>query len=89
MISAEDMMKSLDQFCDDNNVERVSKQKFGASMGRANGRGFFKTRKSDGTYYQVYGCTLDDLQRPFVIANEDMLVAEYRNERGTFIGDDD
>lgn len=87
-INFEDMWKSLEQFCSDNNVEMVSRQKVGSTLARANGRGFRKERRHDGIYYQVFGCTVGDLKRSFIIECEDMEVA-YVPDRNTYIGEDD
>ena len=81
------MMASLTQFCEDNDVEPVSKQYFGHAMAKI-GNGFFKKRFQEGFRYQVYGCTEEHLKEPFVIKNEDMHV-DYIEERGTFIDEDD
>lgn len=87
MIPTSAMLESLERFCEDNNVEMVSKQKFGQTLARI-GNGFFKRRYQDGYRYQVYGCTEERLQERFVIASEDMRV-DYIEERGTFIIEDD
>ena len=87
-ITTEEMLKSLTAFCQDNNVEMVTKQKFGQTMGKAGGHGFFKRRVGAGTEYQVYGCTVERIRKPFVIDTEDMRM-EYVNEKGTFIYEDD
>ena len=81
------MLESLDKFCEDNNVDCVSKQKFGQTMARI-GNGFFKKRFKEGFRYQVYGCTEEKLKQPFIIDNEDMKVA-YVEEKGTYISEED
>lgn len=81
------MLESLDKFCEDNNVDCVSKQKFGQTMARI-GNGFFKKRFKEGFRYQVYGCTEEKLKQPFIIDNEDMKV-EYVEEKGTYISEED
>lgn len=81
------MMKSLEQFCEDNNADMVSKQKFGATMSKIRG-GFYKRRFADGMRYRVYGCTEEHLMDSFIIKNEDM-GTDYLPEKGTFILEDD
>lgn len=86
-IKAKDMMESLERFCQDNNVEMVSKQKFGHTMSRI-GNGFHKKHSPDGLVYQVYGCTAERLKIPFVIEEANMAV-EYIQEKDSFIKEDD
>ena len=86
-MSTETLLKSLSQFCEDNEVDMVSKQKFGQTMARI-GKGFFKKRFQEGYRYMVYGCDEERLKEHFVIANEDLRV-DYVQERGSFISDDD
>lgn len=81
------MMKSLDQFCEDNGVDCVSRQKFGQTMARI-GNGFYKRRFPEGFRYQVFGCTEERLSRSFFISKENMNV-DYVHERGTFVNEDD
>lgn len=80
-----EMIDSLYRFCDDNNVERPSKQKFGQTLTRL---GFYKKHFTEGYRYQVFGCTLERLEDPFIVQNED-LRTEYVKEESTFIKDDD
>ena len=84
-IQTSEMLKSLEQFCKDNNVEVPSKQKFGHTMSR---QGFAKKHFPEGFRYIVYGCNESRLRLPFVIENEDMHV-DYIKEKGSFIEEDD
>lgn len=86
-ISTKDMLVSLQQFCEDNEVECPSQQKFGSTMVRY-GIGFHKKRFPEGNRYQVFGCTTERLLRPYVILNEDLSV-EYDDEKGTYIDEND
>ena len=80
-------LESLEQFCEDNNAEMVSKQMFGQTMARI-GRGFTKKKFTDGFHYHVFGCDSKKLQQPFIIIDEDMEI-EYIEEADTFIKEDD
>ena len=73
--------------CADNEVEMVSKQKFGQTMARI-GSGFFKKRGHKGCEYQIFGCTPERLKEHFVISKESMKI-DYIEEKGTFITEDD
>ena len=84
-IPTQDMIKSLEQFCKDNNVDVPSKQKFGHTMGR---QGFVKKHFPEGFRYIVYGCNTSRLAVPFVIESSDLHI-DYIEEKGTFIKEDD
>lgn len=86
-IDTDVLIKSLAQFCEDNEVEMVSKQKFGHTMSKIGG-GFFKKRGSRGFMYQVYGCTEERLMEHFIIDKESMHI-DYIEEKGTYITEDD
>jgi putative DNA primase/helicase len=86
-IPTEVLLKSLAQFCEDNNVECPSKQKFGQTMAKI-GNGFYKKRRQGGFQYLIYGCTEERLFTEFIIKNEDLHI-DYVEERGTFIDEDD
>lgn len=87
-IKFSDMVESIENFCRDNNADLPTIQKIGQTLGRANGHGFYKERRIDGIYYQVYGCVAEALKRPFIIADADLPV-EDATERDTFIMEDD
>lgn len=89
-IAAKTLIKSLEQFCDDNDVEMVSVQKFGQTM-RKIGKGFFKKRITGGAWvYQIFGCSEDRLHEHFVITDPDNeLALDYVHEKGTFVNEDD
>ena len=87
MIPTDTLLESLEQFCADNEVEMVSKQKFGQTMARI-GSGFFKKRGHKGCEYQIFGCTPERLKEHFVISKESMKI-DYIEEKGTFITEDD
>lgn len=83
------MMASLEQFCEDNNVEMVSATKFGSSMNKI-GCGFYKKRRDGKVYYQVFGCTEEAMREHFVIDDpENDMALDYVKEIGTYINDDD
>ncbi len=82
-----ELLDSLAKFCEDNNVEMVSKQMFGQTMSRI-GTGFFKKRFKEGQRYLIYGCAEERLKEPFIIENEDMKV-DYIEEKGTYIREED
>lgn len=84
-IHSSEIMASVESFCQDNGVDVPSGQKVGATMNKL---GFVNRRKATGKEYQVFGCTLERMSRPFVIRHEDMGV-EYEQERGSFISEDD
>jgi putative DNA primase/helicase len=84
-IKTNDMMASIEAFCQDNGAEMPSKQKIGHSL---NALGFLKEHRSDGNWYMVYGCNAQRLSRPFIIRNEDLSVP-YQEEKGSFIKEDD
>lgn len=86
-IDTRTMIQSLEQFCEDNNVECPSNQLFGATMARY-GVGFHKKRTADGNKYQVFGCTSEQLMRPYIIKDEDLSVP-YDCEKGSFIDSND
>jgi len=81
------MVKSLEQFCEDNGADCVTRQKFGQTMARL-GNGFFKRRFPEGFRYLVYGCTEERLRESFFISKENMNV-DYIHEKGTFVLEDD
>lgn len=81
------LIESLEKFCEDNNVDMVSKQMFGQSMSRI-GSGFYKKRYKEGFRYCIYGCTEEHLMEPFVISKEDMRL-DYIHEKGTYITEED
>ena len=87
MIDTKTMIDSLEQFCDDNEAEMPSKQKFGSTMARY-GCGFFKKRYPEGYKYQVFGCTSEQLLHPYVIRYEDMSVG-YEGGKERYIDEDD
>ena len=84
-IPTEDLLASLNQFCVDNDVECVSGQKFGHTMGKF---GFAKERTAKGNEYVIYGCNSERLKEHFIIKDAD-LQTEEREEKGTFIQEDD
>lgn len=84
-VSTQDIITSIEQFCDDNEVECPSKQKIGHSMAKL---GFFKKRHPEGNRYQVYGCDVEQLRRPYIIRWEDMSV-DYDGGKESFIKEDD
>ena len=85
LIRTEDMLSSLEQFCQDNDVAMPTKQKFGHTMSKL---GFDKKRSQDGYSYIVYGCNSERIKRPFIIKNASMSI-DYVEEQGTFINEDD
>lgn len=86
-IDTKTLLDSLAQFCEDNEVETPSAQKFGATMTRY-GAGFYKKRYPEGFRYQIFGCSSDKLMRPYVIKNEDLSVA-YDGGDDSYISEDD
>lgn len=86
-IDTKTLITSLEQFCEDNEVEMPSRQLFGSTMSRY-GCGFFKKRYQEGFRYQVFGCTTEQLMKPYVIKYEDLTV-EYDGGKGSYIDEDD
>jgi putative DNA primase/helicase len=86
-IDTKTLLESLEQFCEDNNVDMPSKQLFGATMTRY-GCGFHKRRYAEGFRYQIFGCTEERLMKPYVVKNEDMSVP-YDDDSSSFISEDD
>ena len=87
-IHTKDIKASLEQFCQDNEVEMPSDQKVGHTLNKL---GFVHRVRTAGKVYQMFGCTdkpLEHIGRRFIISNEDMGVA-YEYEKGTFILDED
>lgn len=84
-IKTEDIVASIETFCESNEAEIPSRQKIGHTLRKL---GFIKRQKSTGNEYQVFGCTTEQISRPFIISKEDMTVA-YEEEKGTFIKEDD
>lgn len=84
-IPTEELLKSLEQFCQDNDVEMPSKQKFGHTMSKI---GFAKKRTQSGYDYIIFGCNRDRIKEKFVI-HDASLEVEYIEEKGTFITEDD
>lgn len=84
-LHTQDLYKSVVQFCNDNNVDVPSKQKFGQTMVRY---GFYRKRINGEAHYMVYGCTKERLEESFIVETEDMHV-DYIKEKGTFISEDD
>lgn len=87
LISAELMMKSIEQFCEDNEADMPTKQRFGHTM-RDYGGGFFKKRTKDGVFYKVYGITEDRLMEHFFVKLENM-ACETASESMYYIKDED
>ena len=87
LVTTKVLLDSLAQFCEDNGVEMPSKQTFGATMNRY-GSGFYKKRFPEGNRYQVFGCTSEQMMRPYVVLNEDLSVP-YDGGAGSCINDDD
>lgn len=89
-ISARTLLKSLEQFCEDNDVDMVSSQKFGQTM-RKIGKGFYKKRTTGGAYvYQIFGCPEERLHDHFVIGDPDNdMDIDYVHEKGTFVNEED
>ena len=86
-IGTKELLMSLEQFCEDNDVDMPSKKMFGETMARF-GSGFFKKRYPDGFRYQIFGCNEERLMRPYIIKNEDLSVA-YDGGDGTLIDEND
>lgn len=86
-LGTKELLDSLAQFCEDNDVEIPSKKMFGETMNRF-GNGFSKKRYPEGYRYQVFGCNEDKLSKPYVIKNEDLSVA-YDGGDGSCIDEND
>lgn len=86
LISAKDIMASIQQFCNDNDVDMVSQQMMGQTLSRM---AFDKKRNSEGFLYKVYGVSLQDIFRPFVIRNESFADPIEDDTTDTFIDKDD
>lgn len=84
-ISSADICNSIEQFCQDNNVEEVSKQKVGHTL---SDMGFAWKKKADGKYYLMYGTEEGLIMRPYIIKNEDLSV-EFDGGKETFINEND
>ena len=84
-IPTEELLKSLEQFCQDNDVEMPSKQKFGHTMSKI---GFAKKRTQSGYDYIIFGSNRERIKEKFVI-HDASLEVEYIEEKGTFITEDD
>lgn len=72
MVSADFLMSCLQNFCDDNDADMPSPQKFGATMRDYKG-GFYKKRTKDGIFYKLYGIDEPRLKERYVILNERMM----------------
>lgn len=86
-IGTKELLQSLEQFCEDNDVEMPSRKMFGETMNRF-GSGFSKKRGADGFQYQIFGSNEQKIMRPYVVKNEDLSVA-YDGGDGTCIDEND
>ena len=84
-IPTAELYDSLVRFCNDNETEVPSRQKFGHTMGKF---GFAKQHFADGYRYIIYGCNEERLAEHFLIQDANMQI-EYIEEKGTFIKEDD
>ena len=84
-VRTDDIVASIEAFCEANDAEIPSRQKIGHTLGKF---GFSKRKKSYGNEYQIFGCNAERMSRPFIIADEDLSI-EYEEEKGSFILEDD
>ena len=63
------LLEHMWQFCDDNDAERPSKQKFGHTMTR---KRFDRKRLSDGVYYRIYGGDEEDMGERIIVSDSGM-----------------
>lgn len=83
-VSSVDICNSIDQFCEDNGAEPVSKQKIGHTLSS-----LFRWRKqADARYYLIYGTEEGLILKPYIIKNEDFSV-EFDGGKDTFIDEND
>lgn len=87
-IQATELYASLVKFCEDNDVEAPSAQKFGTDMRRKN---FIKKRMSTGMKYLVYGCDKAELSRHIVASDFVESEIDRMRDRGRlmFVTEDD
>lgn len=85
IIPTQELYKSLEQFCIDNDVDLPSRQLFGQTMGRF---GFAKKHFKEGYRYIIYGCNTDRLSKPFVIRNANLEI-QYTRDKDSFLDNDD
>ena len=83
-VSTTDICNSIDQFCEDNNAEPVSKQKVGHTLASL----FTWKKQADARYYLMYGTSEGQILKPYIIKNEDFTV-EFDGGRDTFIDEND
>lgn len=84
-IPSSDLLRSLEQFCIDNDVVVPSKQRFGHTFGKFR---FCKVRKKDGYYYKVYGVSPSELRKSIIVRQDD-LTSPRASEAYFYIKDDD
>lgn len=81
VVPGDKLRRSLERFCEDNDVETPSDASFGIWMNKL---GFTKKRTSTGRLYEVYGVTAEALTRHFVIKNEAFPLDDIFEEDGYF-----
>lgn len=85
MLSASDILESVNRFCEDNDIDTVSAQLVGHTLSKLK---YIRKNRSDGKWYEVFGVDRRQIMRPFIIRNEDFDLG-YSKEYGTYIKDED
>lgn len=76
-IQSKYIIQSINKFCEDNDVDQLSNQRIGTTLGKLN---FSKKRTSAGYEYIMYGVSEKDIMKSYVIYDQKYFDDEYDEE---------